>query len=204
MRSLTEQEKFWQGEFGIEYIKRNQNAEILAGKIALFRDVLRNIKISSCLELGSNIGLNLSAIRTLIPSVDLSAVEINEKAVQELRKINNLEVFYESILDFNSDKTWDLAFTAGVLIHINPNMLQKVYEALYHNSSRYILIAEYYNPIPVEVEYRGFKEKLFKRDFAGELLDKYSDLKLIDYGFAYHRDNLFKYDDVNWFLMEKK
>lgn len=204
MRILTEQEKFWQGEFGNEYIKRNRNAEILAGKIALFRDILRNIKISNCLELGSNIGLNLSAIRTLIPSVDLSAVEINEKAVQELRQMDNIEVFHESIIDFDSNKKWDLTFTAGVMIHINPNMLSRVYEALYHNSNRYILVAEYYNPTPIEVEYRGFEGKLFKRDFAGELLDKYSDLKVIDYGFTYHRDNLFLYDDVNWFLLEKK
>jgi len=34
-------------------------------------------------------------------------------------------------------------------------------------------------------------------------LDKYPDLKLVDYGFSYHRDNNFKQDDVSWFLLEK-
>ena len=63
---------------------------------------------------------------------------------------------------------------------------------------------EYYNPTPVEVTYRGNTGKLFKRDFAGELLDKYSDLELVDYGFIYHRDNCFPQDDITWFLMEKK
>ena len=44
---------------------------------------------------------------------------------------------------------------------------------------------------------------LYKRDFAGEMMMKYSDLLLLDYGFVYHRDNHFKGDDFTWFLMEK-
>jgi spore coat polysaccharide biosynthesis protein SpsF len=43
---------------------------------------------------------------------------------------------------------------------------------------------------------------LFKRDFAGEMLDKYADLKLCDYGFVYHREK-FSQDDISWFLLEK-
>jgi hypothetical protein len=67
--------------------------------------------------------------------------------------------------------------------------------------SGYILIDEYYNPYPVSIDYRGEKNKLFKRDFAGELLDKYPDLELIDYGFTYSRDGW--NDNTNWFLMRK-
>ena len=45
---------------------------------------------------------------------------------------------------------------------------------------------------------------LFKRDFAGELLDKYKNkLLLLDYGFIYHRDT-YPQDDLTWFLMEKQ
>jgi len=65
------------------------------------------------------------------------------------------------------------------------------------------LMCEYYNPSPVEVNYRGHSGKLFKRDFAGEFLDKFSDVKLIDYGFVYQRDPAFPQDDLTWFLMEK-
>ena len=67
-----------------------------------------------------------------------------------------------------------------------------------------ICIIEYYNKTPVEVPYRGHKGKLFKRDFAGEILDRHEDLMLADYGFVYHRDNNFPQDDLNWFLLEKK
>ena len=156
------------------------------------------------LEFGSNIGLNLRAIKMLIPNVKMTAVEINKKAAEECSKIDGVDVFNGSIFDFNTDKKFDLTFTKTVLIHINPEKLNEVYEKLYNYSNRYILISEYYNPKPIEVNYRGNADRLFKRDFAGELLDKYSDLELIDYGFVYHRDNNFPDDDNNWFLLEKR
>ena len=91
-----------------------------------------------------------------------------------------------------------------MLIHIHPDHLTTVYDQLYNSSRKYILMAEYYNPSPVSVNYRGHEDRLFKRDFAGEIMDRYSDLKLIDYGFAYHRDPVWPQDDITWFLMEKK
>ena len=97
----------------------------------------------------------------------------------------------------------ELSLIKGVLIHINPDMLHQVYEILYKLTNRYLLVAEYYNPTPVTVTYRGNVDKLFKRDFAGEIMDQYKDLHLIDYGFTYHRDPAFPQDDVTWFLMEK-
>ena len=64
-------------------------------------------------------------------------------------------------------------------------------------------MAEYYNPTPITIPYRGHTEKLFKRDFAGEMMDNFSELSLNDYGFAYHRDTAFPQDDISWFLLEK-
>ena len=97
----------------------------------------------------------------------------------------------------------DLSLIKGVLIHINPDMLPVVYEKLYTASRRFVLVCEYYNPSPVAISYRGHADRLFKRDFAGEMMDKYPDLKLVDYGFAYRRDPAFPQDDITWFLMEK-
>ena len=90
----------------------------------------------------------------------------------------------------------------GVLIHIQPDRLPTIYENLFKGSKKYILIGEYYNPTPVEIEYRGVSGVLYKRDFAGELIDSF-DLKLIDYGFIYHRDEIKKLDDITWFLLSK-
>ena len=53
------------------------------------------------------------------------------------------------------------------------------------------------------VAYRGHQDKLFKRDFAGEMLDAFQDLELVAYQSVYHRDPHFPADDVTWFLMQE-
>ncbi|MDH5368431.1 MAG: pseudaminic acid biosynthesis-associated methylase [Gammaproteobacteria bacterium] len=202
----TEQEEFWAGEFGSEYIDRNDNAQILASKLYLYSKALKQAgSISSCLEFGANIGMNLKALQNLYPDIHLKAVEINPDAVKRLHNlIGENNVFEGSITDYPITEKVELSLIRGVLIHINPEMLPLVYEKLYEASNRYIFVGEYYNPSPVAVSYRGHEERLFKRDFAGEMLDKYPDLKLIDYGFVYHRDPVYPDDDITWFLMEKK
>lgn len=201
----TEQEKFWEGEFGNEYIERNCNVDLMASKIAMFSKIVqRGGAIDSCLEMGCNVGLNLRALQILLPKINLAGVEINKKAAEKCAKLDNSQIYNDSILEFKSNKKWDLTFTSGVLIHISPDFLHDVYSKLYDYSNRYILMCEYYNPTPVEVNYRGNNDKLFKRDFAGEMMEKYNDLFLVDYGFIYHRDNNFPGDDLTWFLLEKK
>lgn len=203
-RFKTDQEAFWAGDFGNEYVSRNKGAQLLASNIAFFSKIIpRTVGVTSLIEFGANIGMNLQAIRGLLPDVDLSAVEINHQAVTELRSLEGIMVYPQSILDFSPERTWDMVLIKGVLIHINPDSLRKVYDLLYRSSCRYICVAEYYNPVPVEIMYRGHSGKLFKRDFAGELIDVHPDLALIDYGFAYHRDPNFPQDDITWFLLEK-
>ncbi len=209
MAYKTEQEEFWSGEFGDEYIGRNDDKKLLSSNVAFFSDIIkRTVNVESVCEFGSNIGLNLKAIKTLLPDVRCSAVEINHRAADILRKDsffeNGIEVFEESILDYESVRQYDLVLIKGVLIHINPAELENVYNKLYTASGRYICIAEYYNPSPVAINYRGNTDRLFKRDFAGEFMDKYPGCRLIDYGFKYHRDINFAQDDITWFLLEKK
>lgn len=200
----TEQEQFWAGQFGDEYSDRNIGAGWIAANSALFAKVIdRTRGVKSVVEFGANIGLNLRAIDTLIADADLTAVEINSYAADDLRKWGRCEVREESILDFVPDRKWDLSLIKGVLIHINPDALPKVYELLYNSSSKYICVVEYFNPSPVALPYRGHEDRLFKRDFAGEILDLYPDLELVDYGFCYRRDPNFPQDDVTWFLMKK-
>jgi len=201
----TDQESFWAGEFGTEYIKRNQGGALLASNLNFFTKSLQSAyEINSAIEFGANIGMNLKALKLLRPLIDISAIEINDEAVNLLSEVVlRKNIFQESILDFKSNQFWDLVLIKGVLIHINPEFLPQVYKALYDSSNRYILVCEYYNPSPVEINYRGHKDRLFKRDFAGEMLKKYIDLKLIDYGFIYKNDPNFPQDDISWFLMEK-
>jgi len=202
----TQQEEFWAGEFGSEYIERNDGAQLLASNLNFFSKALKQAgQISSCLEFGANIGMNLKALRLLYPNIDLKAIEINPDAVKSLMNLlGGDKVFEGSIYDYQVSEKVNLTFTKGVLIHINPDMLSTVYEKLYNASERFILIGEYYNTTPVTISYRGHSDRLFKRDFAGEMLEKFSDLTLVDYGFSYSRDLAFPQGDITWFLMEKQ
>jgi len=96
----------------------------------------------------------------------------------------------------------DLVLTKGLLIHIPPEKINIAYDIMYRSSKKYILICEYYNPVPVEVEYRGHSGKLWKRDFCGEIMQRYPDLKLVDYGFVGPWDE-YPQDSINWWLLEK-
>lgn len=200
----TEQEFFWAGDFGSNYISRNKSDSLLKSNVAFFSQIMKSTSdVNSLIEFGANIGMNIVALRRLISATDFSAVEINADAVEYLRQIEGTTVYHCSILDFVCDYQRDFVFTKTVLIHINPDSLPAVYDLIYNSSKRYICLAEYYNPSPVEIDYRGHTGKLYKRDFAGEMLDRFSDLKLLDYGFTYHRDNNFPQDDIAWFLLEK-
>lgn len=200
----SEQEAFWRSAFGEDYIARNQGADIVAANLSLFARVLRRAApIASCTELGTNVGLNLQALGLLYPRIRRLGVEINPRAAEVARQVAD-EIFVGAISQWQPGETTDLAFTKTVLIHVNPADLPDVYDKLYAASHKYVLVAEYYNPTPVEVPYRGHRERLFKRDFAGELLDRFPDLALVDYGFAYHRDLACPLDDISWFLMEKR
>ena len=146
----------------------------------------------------------MRVLKTLLPEAELAAVEINPIACQTLRELGFVNEIYEgSLLDFIPRHQYDLVLIRGVLIHINPSELSRVYKLLHHAAHRYICIAEYYNPSPVEIPYRGESGLLYKRDFAGELLDTFPDLRLVDYGFIYRRDPMFPQDDITWFLLEK-
>lgn len=206
MTFKTEQEAFWAGDFGSEYINRNLGDALLASNLNFFSRALARVgKVESCIEFGANIGMNLRALRLLYPELDGHAIEINPQAAEKLTEaIPAANIHQQSILDFTPARQWDLALIKGVLIHINPDWLSKVYDALHRASSRYILLCEYYNPTPVAVSYRGHADRLFKRDFCGELLDRHADLELVDYGFAYRRDPAFPQDDITWFLIEKR
>jgi len=203
MTFKTEQENFWAGEFGLNYIDRNNSEPLLYSKVAMWARMLQAANnVNSIRELGCNIGLNLVALKRLQPSLKLSGYEINAEAARQAAEFNVAEIKQGSILEEIKDPKVDLTFTAGVLIHINPEYLDNVYSNLVNGSNRYVLVAEYYNQAPTKINYRGHKDRLFKRDFAGDLIDNYG-LKLIDYGFVYKRDNWAPQDDITWFLLEK-
>ena len=207
----TSQEQFWSEKFGDDYIDINSHFRLKNSNDAFFKKIFKFIKnIDSCLEVGANIGLNLISLKKIFESQNQFAIEINSKACNKLTEtIPEKNIFNGSILDFDINKSdfvcksFELVLSKTFLIHIEPRALNSVYEKLFNLSEKYILICEYFNPEPIEIIYRGHREKLFKRDFAFEMIKKF-DLKLNDYGFAYHLDKEYPQDNINWFLLEKK
>lgn len=204
MQSPTSQELFWSTSFGNEYVERNSGESLISSNVRLFSKILdRTNGVNSISELGCNIGLNLIALNRINKNFDLRGYEINSKATEIAKSLQIAEIIENSVVNkIESTKKFDLCFTKGVLIHINPSLLNAVYQNLYDMSKNYIMVCEYYNPTPVSIEYRGHNDKLFKRDFAGELIAKF-DLKLIDYGFQYKLDQNCIGSDSTWFLLKK-
>ena len=198
------QQQFWSGSFGDEYISRNVDESLLLSNVNMFSRILSHMPTlpERVLEFGANVGMNYLALSRCVPSLQFTGVEINATACDELAR-HPVTAVHSSIEDFESADSWDLVFTKGVLIHLNPESLPAVYEKFAKFSQKYILVAVYYNPSPVSIDYRGEKDVLFKRDFAGEMLDSIDGLNLVDYGFVYRRAN-FPQDDISWFLMEVK
>lgn len=201
---MNEQEAFWKGNFGDEYVDRVNGDEFIAAKINFFSQALRAaFNVYTVIDLGANRGLNANALKALLPTLNYTGVEIGDKAFAQLQSNQAVDnSIHSSIHNLFVDKTFDLALITGVLIHLSPNTLPEVYKLLYALSSKYIIISEYYNSVPVEIDYRGNKGKLFKRDFCQEFISS-TGSKLIDYGFLYHADTKYKHADMTWFLLQK-
>ena len=126
----TPQEQFWAGEFGSAYIERNQGDKLLASNLDFFAKSLRQARqLTSCIEFGANIGMNLKALNLLFPGLQAHGIEINSDAAAQLvDTVPAAHVYNQSILDFNVSQSWDLTLIKGVLIHLNPEVWPSVYD----------------------------------------------------------------------------
>jgi hypothetical protein len=67
----TQQEEFWAGDFGDEYIGRNNSPDLLAANLHFFSIALKKARpISSCMGFGANVGMNLRALKLLYPKTE--------------------------------------------------------------------------------------------------------------------------------------
>lgn len=158
------QEEFWKGSFGDDYLERNDPESLLPTNIRLLSAALRTVgHLESILELGANAGNNLMALHVLFPDAQLHGIEINQKAFGRLSELPYVTAHHGSLLEFDSELDFDLVLVKGVLIHTRPDLLPRAYSVIEKHARRYVLLAEYYEPRPTELEYRGHAERLYKR-----------------------------------------
>lgn len=203
----SEQEKFWATTYADEYIKKNSHFDHKLGA-EVWRKMLKETAggVGNYLECGCNIGRNIEQIRLVLPDAKPSIIEISEPAFRFVTGRYDFERAYNGpILESEFEKeSFDLVFTMGVLIHINPDQLLEHMEKMLGYSRKYILIGEYFNRTPMTIEYQGEKDKLFKRDFGKLFIENFK-VKLLDYGFlwGYIYDSS-GFDDITWWLFEKR
>ena len=193
---------FWEGEFGTEYTQRNSIDYM--DRTKFWNQILTLApEAKSFCELGTNSGTNLKAINHIKPALSLTGVEANESAFQKMKETGFINAVHCPIQDFTPVQKFDLVFTCGVLIHINPDDLPSIYKKMYEWSDKYILINEYFNPVPTTISYRGNSERLFKRDFASEFLEANNNKpQLVDYGFLWKKVEP-AWDNTTWWLFKK-
>jgi pseudaminic acid biosynthesis-associated methylase len=199
-------EDFWKNKITESYARDNSVFDEQLG-ISAWEIILSTIdksNISSYLDCGSNIGRNIAFLKKVLPAATSSIVELARGPYDKCLKDFQIdESFLGPLKDVKFERKFDLVFTSGVLIHVNPDDLLESMGRMFDLSSRYILIAEYFNRTPVMVSYRGEDDRLFKRDF-GKLFVENFDCKVLDYGFLWgHVFDNSGFDDVTYWLFEK-
>lgn len=198
----------WRGEFGNDYIQRNQptpdRMRTLTRCFAEIFAAMPGPAPASVFEVGCNIGNNLRAIDRLA-DCELFGLEPNSKAREALAStgITSPEKIFEGVATElpMPDNSVELAFTSGVLIHIPPADLPNVYREMHRISSRYLLSIEYFSASPETISYRGESDLLFKEDFGKRWLDMFDDLTCVESGFFWKETT--GMDNLNWWLFQK-
>lgn len=217
---MNEQEKFWSGEFGDEYTDRNSNLAMIANNEIFFRRILMetgwlnvsgglNLRVPeySVIEFGANSGMNLKALRNLGFSVEkMAAVEINQTACAKLLELDLDKLFVCSMFDKEEFGQYDIVLSSGLLIHIGEDEIEQAYDVLYNAClpGGTIVLVEYFAASPTSVEYRGHKNKLWRRNYGKDMLNKYPDLRLIGYDFVADIDPVCPKDNVTAWVLVKR
>jgi pseudaminic acid biosynthesis-associated methylase len=190
----TEQEAFWTGEFGTTYIERNCYApealnELYSQRYGITRSELNHRYLGKpnpsarLLEVGANIGNQLSLLRTDGWMGELYGIEINRSAIGWAHENRpELDIVYGSAMEFPFRQDWfDVVIISGVLIHIAPEHLSCVFSEVARvlKPDGLYMGLEYWAPVLTQVKYRGHEDRLWKCDFAATLASLNERLHLV-------------------------
>jgi pseudaminic acid biosynthesis-associated methylase len=192
----TRLERLWSGDFGDDYVDRNTDFAVRQG---FWRELLATNPCRRVLEVGCNTGGNLQWIAQELAPQDVYGVDVNLKALRQLRQtVPDTNAVWSAGRDLPFRDGWfDLVFTFGVLIHQPDDTLPLLMSEIVRTSRRYVLCGEYFAEAPVEVPYRGQQGALFKRDYGGIYQRLFPELRLLKQGFLGVDEG---WDDITWWL----
>jgi len=191
MAQNIQKNQAWGGDFGRRYTDRNpqtpDDMDVLyrrnygVTRSSLNQEFLDGINRElRILEVGANIGVQLQFMQGMgfqhLYGVDFQAYAI-EKAKKATQNINLIQ---GNALDIPfKDGFFDLVYTSGVLIHIDPDNILEALKEIYRCSNHYIWGFEYFSEKYTAMPYRGKVGLLWKADFARMYLNAFPDLELV-------------------------
>jgi pseudaminic acid biosynthesis-associated methylase len=174
---MRQTEEAWVGKFGDEYTLRNKSSD----SNVPHRIFLSNIpNDSTVLEIGCNVGNQLKILNDM-GFHNLSGIDVNKKAIEIGKKTYSYIHFYNGSLfelPFDSN-SFDLVFTSGTLIHVNPEDLKDALSEIYRCSKKFIYGYEYYLPFCKGYDYREEGILVWRNDFLKLFLKQFPDLTVI-------------------------
>ena len=191
MKEETNQMKFWSGDFGKEYTDRNpsntKEMEELCKKFygltrkELNEPFLKDIpKDARILEVGCNTGSQLQTLQDM-GYTNLYGIELQWYAVETAKKgTKNINIIQGTSFDIPfKDQYFDMVFTSGVLIHINPTDLALAMKEIIRCSKKHIWGFEYFTNEITDINYRGNTGFLWKADYCKIYQENDPSLKVI-------------------------
>ena len=212
MPKTTHQLKAWQGSFGTKYTDRNAVSlkhfdELNKENCGITRSGLNRIFMGGMnrdmkiLEVGSNIGNQLLLLQKM-GFKNLYGIEINRYAIESSKKrTRGIDIIQGSAFDIPfKDRYFDLVFTSGVLIHVNPKHISEALREIHRCARKYIWGYEFYADKYTAKDYRGHKSLFWKTNFSKHYLGLFNDLTLV-------KEKLIKYlknDNIDTMFLLKK
>ena len=192
---MNEQAIAWSREFGDSYHARNRVQ--WEDRIRFWNRIMVKTRARSIYEVGCGPGWNLTCLRHFRRQA--IGCDVNPIAVKQARAAG-LDVYQgdalEALTVHGMQPTFDLMMTVGCLIHIPPQTLPAVMQAIVATSAQYVLAVEYEGD--EMIEYRGEQDRLWKRDYGAMYRDL--GLRLVDTGPVGPMDG---FDHCTWWLMER-
>jgi len=194
-------EQLWAGEFGNEYVERN--LEAYARRSAFWLPLMDELQPESVLEVGCNAGGNLQWITQRVAPECVTGVDVNAKALRLLdQRVPGVRAVHAPARDLPcADRSVDLVFTMGVLIHQPDQTLPRVMSEMVRVARRYVLCGEYFDAETVEVPYRGHAGALFRRDY-GRMFQELFPFELTLVRDGYMGDEV-GFDRTTWWLFAR-
>ena len=174
---MNKNEQMWAGKLGNEYTHRNYDEALIDERDDFWERMLNKYSCERTLEVGCDGGMNIESIcrYTLAYGID-----INEYSLMKASRVGWLIWGKANDIPFK-DNYFDLVFTAGLLIHIPPDDIDKVIDEMIRCSNKYVLCIEYYAPKERERPFLGQMGITWERPY--DTLLQNNGLKIIEAGY---------------------